>query len=114
MLDTGLLFTSDSQRVYVPFAAFRGAMLVLAREMKGSGGDGRIAGLAVLCKAGEPFYQQEGDAETLMSFGRVDSALLDGVKEYLERHGIVPMMCQQMFYDFENGQPASGFMPLMM
>ncbi|KAF6812948.1 hypothetical protein CPLU01_14778 [Colletotrichum plurivorum] len=112
-LETGVLFTSESLRVYIPFAAFRGAMLVLAREMK-DGGNGRIAALSVLCRANEPFYQDDENGETLMSFGRVDSGLAEAVKEYMERHGIAPMMCQQMFYDYENGQPASGFMPLMM
>lgn len=49
-LDPGILFTSDSLRIYLPFASLKNVTIVLARDMKrrDAKGNGKVAAVSVM------------------------------------------------------------------
>ncbi|GKT93795.1 hypothetical protein Ct61P_11645 [Colletotrichum tofieldiae] len=115
-LATGVLFNSESLRIYLPFNSLSKTMLVQARDLKGAkGGNGKLAAFDLLCSSTEPFYtgkDERGKEETLISFQRLDVTHFDGVRKYFKEHGIKVMLCEQMFYDYKGDQPMTGFMPM--
>ncbi|KAK1962300.1 hypothetical protein LY78DRAFT_661375 [Colletotrichum sublineola] len=84
--------------------------------MKGAkGGEGRVAAFSVICSSTEPYYSgkdKRSEEKTLISFGNLDIAFFDKVQEYMKKHGIQVMLCEQSFYDYEKNEPMTGFMPI--
>ncbi|KZL71738.1 rtt106-domain-containing protein [Colletotrichum incanum] len=115
-LATGVLFNSESLRIYLPFNSLSKVMLVQAHDLKGAkSGNGKIVAFDLLCSSTEPFYSGEGEGkeeETLISFQRLDVTLFDGVREYMKEHDITVMLCEQTFYDYKGDKPMTGFMPM--
>ncbi|KAF4845362.1 hypothetical protein CGCSCA4_v006697 [Colletotrichum siamense] len=112
LMDQGILFNSQSHRVYLFFDSVEKAMTILAHDMKN---EGKVAGLNLIFSATEPFYnaeEEETESQTLIKFVQVDHTLLDDIKNYMKQHRVELMLCEQSFYDYENDVPATGFMPM--
>lgn len=111
-MDQGILFNSQSHRIYLSFDSMEKAMTILAHDMKDQG---KVAGLNLIFSATEPFYNaedEETESQTLIKFVHVDHSLLDDIKSYMKQHRVDLMLCEQSFYDYENDKPATGFMPM--
>ncbi|KAJ0346283.1 hypothetical protein COL154_008405 [Colletotrichum chrysophilum] len=109
-LNEGILFTAETQRLFLPFNSLENVMLIQARV-----GKGKTVGLSLVCSATEPFYkdEEEGGSKTMMKFRGIDYSLMDGLEEYMKAHDIQVMLCEQSFYDYKKDKPMTGFMPLM-
>ncbi|KAI8161969.1 hypothetical protein KHU50_008027 [Colletotrichum sp. SAR 10_65] len=109
-LNKGILFTAETQTMFLPFNSLENIMLIQARDSKG-----KTVGLSLVCSATEPFYkdEEEGGSKTMMKFRGIGYSLMDGLKEYMKVHNIQVMLCEQSFYDYKKDKPMTGFMPLM-
>ncbi|KAI8279804.1 hypothetical protein K4K56_012513 [Colletotrichum sp. SAR 10_98] len=109
-LSEGILFTAETQTMFLPFNSLENVMLIQARD-----GKGKTVGLSLVCSATEPFYkdEEEGGSKTMMKFRSIDYSLMDGLKEYMKAHDIQVMLCEQSFYNYKKDKPMTGFMPLM-
>ncbi|KAF4845453.1 hypothetical protein CGCSCA4_v006698 [Colletotrichum siamense] len=110
LLNEGILFTAETQTMFLPFNSLENVMLIQAHD-----GKGKTVGLSLVCSATEPFYkdEEEGGGKTMMKFRGIGYSLMDGLKEYMKAHDIQVMLCEQSFYDYKKDKPMTGFMPLM-
>ncbi|KAJ3957166.1 hypothetical protein N0V92_006286 [Colletotrichum tropicale] len=110
VLNEGILFTAETQRMFLPFNSLENVMLIQARD-----GKGKTVGMSLVCSATEPFYkdEEEGGSKTMIKFRGIDYSLIDSLEEYMKAHDIQVMLCEQSFYDYKKDKPMTGFMPLM-
>ncbi|KAJ0115025.1 hypothetical protein J7T55_001433 [Diaporthe amygdali] len=118
-LETGVLFHSQTTVLYLASESTPNPMLVYNYEAlaKRPG----PANISLICRTTEPYYDKAQDGEKssseqneeplLISFHGIGADLSDGIARYAERHGIKLEELEQEWYDLEQGQPASGWMP---
>lgn len=72
----------------------------------------KTVGLNLICGATEPFYKDKDDGRstTLMCFRKIDQSLMDGLQEYMKKHDVKVMLCEQSFYDYEKDVNTDDFM----
>ncbi|MCJ1381947.1 hypothetical protein MMC17_005059 [Xylographa soralifera] len=128
-LDTGLLFSSQTRRLYLSFESLSQTILVLARDLASySDGPalleamGRPVSLEVHISASEPYYKTRHAPEPnakeniqdsiLLNFTKMPVDLLDKVRAYASKHSIHFKECRQLYYDFAKNLMMTGWLPL--
>jgi len=125
-LDTGLLFLSDSTRVYLPMKSFSNVISVLVRDIaraKSSNKESEPVCLNIYMYVGEPFFNNKTSDESgsdsggqeakstslLLGFTEISLDMVDKVEQFIEKHGVGFEKCEQHFYDYDKNQPLTGF-----
>ncbi|KAI0025217.1 hypothetical protein F4780DRAFT_419032 [Xylariomycetidae sp. FL0641] len=130
-LDAGIAVSSPKTgtNMFITFESLDDIMLIAIKDLStpsktegGRPGKEPVA-LNMLCRVGEPFYNnnKKQPADTakkpvasrpiLLNFKGIPPERHDRIKKYCKTHELKVMDLQQTFYNYANNQPATGFMP---
>ncbi|MCJ1282853.1 hypothetical protein MMC26_002179 [Xylographa opegraphella] len=125
-LDTGLLFLSQTLRIYLSFKSFSDFYLILVRDLA-QGSElpkekNKPAGLEVHVRASEPYYKTEDSSKPsakensqdpmLLSFRKMPVDPLDKIRAYAMKQNVKFNECEQLYYDFAKNMMMTGWLPL--
>ncbi|KAK1749781.1 hypothetical protein QBC47DRAFT_395303 [Echria macrotheca] len=125
-LDTGLLFLSDSTRVYLPLMSMSKVLSVIMRDIaraRSSNKESEPVCLNIYMRVGEPFFESKASDENgsssggpqakpttlLLGFTDIPLDRVEEVEQFMEKRGVKFRKCEQRFYDFDKNQPLGGF-----
>ncbi|KAM5356270.1 hypothetical protein ACJ41O_002916 [Fusarium nematophilum] len=117
-LSTGILWHGESI-LYFPFSSLKDMVLVFARDLasKTREEEHPIVAMGMVVRATEPFYEANGSPSEsrMLSFKDIQDHPLakHTIHNYCVVHKIKLAKVQQIFYNYKENSPMSGWDPMM-
>ncbi|KAK4188076.1 hypothetical protein QBC35DRAFT_550608 [Podospora australis] len=116
--DTGIIYYSETLRLFLPFSSLgKNLMLLQIKDMatKTNGKPTLVALDLMIRQLTEPYFKDDEDKEEPsihLGIKGIDFSLLEPLKAWAEKHDIKVSRMEQTFYNYAENTPMTGWMPI--